>query len=499
MFKIGSVFILSLFLFACAIPESKVLVDKNVNVVSRVYDNPVVLNIDTSTTNFILDTKPENKFMGAVKANVPVGKILTEYSQVYMSKAFPNFKEGGRSGSVEELVISLEVKNTKWWFNSVGKYGRVKAQLVVSVDLISFGNRISNKEYTVVKFDELRSMVGPKGLSASLSKSFSQCVETVYEEMLNDISKNGILASVLRERQNYVGQKQPVAVTRQIAPRKRPALPKMDSEPDIDQNIPRGQRAGRYDVAVVIGNRDYQVEGVPTVDYALNDARTMRNYLEMMFGYRPDNIIYLENATYAALSQVFGSDRDHRGKLFNYVKPGESRVFIYYVGHGAPDLDSGEAYFVPVDTDPQYLKTSGYRLKTFYNNLAQLPASQLTVVLDACFSGNSDSGLIFSGVSSLSLRAKQDYATLKNATVFASAQNDQVSTWYPEKRHSLFTYYFLKGLRGEADADRNAELTVAELEIYLAEFVPFMARRLKGNEQHPTVSGDRQRVLTVLE
>ena len=273
----------------------------------------------------------------------------------------------------------------------------------------------------------------------------------------------------------------------------------VDLKVDIDDKIPNGAKAGTYDVAVVIGNRNYRRAGVPAVDYAIRDARTMNSYLIKTMGFDKRNIIYIEDAGLADFFQVFGSNNNYRGKLYNFVKADQSKVFIYYVGHGAPELKTGDAYFVPVDADPQYLKNSGYLLKTFYDNLGKLPATQITVVLDACFSGNSDKGLIFSGVSSLTLKLKDDLKQPDNVTVIASSQNNQVSTWYPEKRHSLFTYYFLKGLGGEADSDRNSKLTVAELETYLQDKVPYEARRLKGNEQNPSISGDRQHVLAILK
>ncbi|MBW6511257.1 MAG: caspase family protein [Desulfuromonadaceae bacterium] len=266
---------------------------------------------------------------------------------------------------------------------------------------------------------------------------------------------------------------------------------------DVDENIPTGKQAGRDDVAVVIGNRSYGVAGTPNVDYALRDAAVMREYLVKTLGFDAKNILYVENATYAGFAQLFGREGDHRGKLNNYVVPGKSDVFVYYVGHGAPDPESGDAYFVPVDADPQYLGTGGYRLQTFYDNLAKLPAKSITVVLDSCFSGNSAGGLLFKGVSSISLRAKAVVAPAR-LTVFASSRDDQMSNWYDEKRHSLFTYYFLKGLGGEADADNNRKVTVAELATYLDAEVPRMARRLKGAAQAPQISGDRSAVLADL-
>jgi uncharacterized caspase-like protein len=180
------------------------------------------------------------------------------------------------------------------------------------------------------------------------------------------------------------------------------------------------------------------------------------------------------------------------------VKPNVSNVFVYYVGHGAPDLNNQEAYFVPVDANPQYLSTNGYKLQTFYTNLGKLQAKRLTVVLDACFSGNSDQGLLFSGISPAVIKVKQGNQ-LPNGIVITSAGTDQVSAWYPEKKHSLFTYFFMKALQGEADSNKDKAITVAELSDYLRENVPYMARRLKGIEQQPVVAGNGNDVIVTLK
>ena len=105
-------------------------------------------------------------------------------------------------------------------------------------------------------------------------------------------------------------------------------------------------------------------------------------------------------------------------------------------------------YFVPVDANPRDLKSNGYRLQTFYDNLAKIPAKKMTVVLDACFSGNSEKGLLFKDISPALVKVKKEFQGPANAVLITSAAVDQVSTWYREKRHSLFTYYFLKGPSG---------------------------------------------------
>jgi hypothetical protein len=83
-------------------------------------------------------------------------------------------------------------------------------------------------------------------------------------------------------------------------------------------------------------------------------------------------------------------------------------------------------------------------------------------------------------------------------SVFAAATGSQLASWYPEKGHSLFTYWFLKGLKGEADADKDGAIALGEMKAYLGENVTYSARRLYGRDQTPEVRGLSDRVLLQL-
>jgi hypothetical protein len=283
-------------------------------------------------------------------------------------------------------------------------------------------------------------------------------------------------------------------------PKQKPKLaPPQQDIVDVDINIPRGgEKAGKYDIAVVIGNRDYATYA-DSVEYAIRDAAVMKEYLKTLMGYDPANILYYENANLSQFFNLFGTRDEPRGKLADYVKAGESRVFIYYAGHGAPDVDSNESYFVPVGADIQRLKINGYRQQTLYDNLAKLGAKSVTVVLDTCFSGMSPTGgFLVKGISAVS-RTPSKVDTSGNILRITSSGDNQVSTWYPEMKHGLFTYYYLKGLRGEADANRDGKITAAEMRVWLEEHVPYWANRLNGKQQKPEVKGDDSAVLAVLK
>jgi len=287
-----------------------------------------------------------------------------------------------------------------------------------------------------------------------------------------------------------------VVIQAKKTPGQQPAAQPADSlSIDVERDIPQGQAAGPFDVAVVIANGHYAVKGVPHVTYAFRDAGVMKEYLIRTFGLKPENIIEARDATKGTFETLFGGPDDPRGKLHAWVKPGKSRVLIYYVGHGAPSPDTGEGVFVPTDADPDYISKSGYPLSVFYGNLKALPAKEVVVVLDACFSGRTQEGFLFKNVSPGMLRVKETAAGLQQGAVLASSQGNQMSAWYPDKQHSLFTYYFLKGLQGEADADRNKVLTVGEMGAYLSEHVSYWAGRLAGKRQEPRMEGNPDLVL----
>ena len=82
-----------------------------------------------------------------------------------------------------------------------------------------------------------------------------------------------------------------------------------------------------------------------------------------------------------------------------------------------------------------------------------------------------------------------------NIDLFSSSKADEISSWYPEKRHSLFTYFFLKGLQGDADKNKDGSITTAELDEYIAENVPYVARRLYGRKQTPAFTGQESNVV----
>ena len=241
------------------------------------------------------------------------------------------------------------------------------------------------------------------------------------------------------------------------------------------------------DIAVIIGNADYKKgKDIPNVTPAYADAAGIKNYIKQSLGISDENIIFLKDASQAELIATFGSKENPKGQLFNYVKAGKSRVFVYYSGHGAPGGENGSSYIVPTDAQASLIDLNGYSLKTLYKNLSKIPAKSVTVVLEACFSGASQSGSVITKASPIYLKAKET-GVPPNITVIAAGAANQIASWEQDSSSGLFTKYFLKGMSGEADAkpygNGDGKVGYDELGRYFKETLTYWARRYYGREQ----------------
>jgi len=82
----------------------------------------------------------------------------------------------------------------------------------------------------------------------------------------------------------------------------------------------------------------------------------------------------------------------------------------------------------------------------------------------------------------------------ENFNVFSASSGSEISGSLPEADHGLFSYFLMKGLEGNADANNDKKITNGELLSYVRCNVTRQAVRL-GREQTPQLQGDENRVL----
>jgi len=261
-----------------------------------------------------------------------------------------------------------------------------------------------------------------------------------------------------------------------------PAAPVVSSS-DVDR-LPAATVKPRQNAhAVLIGIEQYQQE-LPKADFAARDAEVVGQYLTRTMGYAGENVVVLLNhrAAKAAIEKYI------EGWLPDRVEPGDS-VFIYFSGHGAPNTKTGKAYLVPYDGDPVFVEQTGYPLDRLYDRLAALPAKEVIVMLDSCFSGAGGRSVIAEGMRPMLLSVENPALANGKVVVLAASSGAQVSSTYKQEGHGLLTYFFLKGLQGEADQNLDSRIELRELYEYLKPQVERVARRDFHNEQTPQLLG----------
>jgi hypothetical protein len=260
---------------------------------------------------------------------------------------------------------------------------------------------------------------------------------------------------------------------------------RQDGPVDVD-DPPPARAPDRHAAAVIVGIERYG-DRIPGVRYAERDALVFRQYAQNVLRVPEENIIYLANdkATKGAIEMAI------EAQLPAIVTPGKSDVYVYYAGHGAPEVEKKAPYLVPYDGNPDFPGKSCYGLGALYGAVGKLQARSVTVILDACFTGSAgrtDTPVgLFADARPLFVAPIMG-SLPHGVAVLAASSGTQLSSGYAAKGHGLFTYYLLKGLQGEAYGP-DGKLTLATLHKYLAEEVPARARRL-GRQQTPVLLGE---------
>jgi len=304
---------------------------------------------------------------------------------------------------------------------------------------------------------------------------------TPREAALSHRNIGGIAALLEKAERKQQGLPDEVPAARTAAAPAAPAAqapapvpePAKAAASDIDFPARRGAEHPD-DFALVIGIEEYQ--SLPKADFGARDAMTVRRHLEAL-GFPARNIISLEG------SQATSS------KLKSYLEEWlplnvktTSTLFVYYSGHGAPDTKTGEAYLVPWDGDPKFLKSTALPLKSLYASLAKTKAKRVIVALDACFSGAGGRSVLAQGARPLVAKAADLAPSEGKLTILAAASGDEITGTLAEQSHGLFTYHLLKGLTADPKASAKT------LYDYLKPRVQDDARR-ENREQTPVLAG----------
>lgn len=247
--------------------------------------------------------------------------------------------------------------------------------------------------------------------------------------------------------------------------------------------------------AIIIAVSDYRKEGgFSPLPYALRDARAFKDVLVRSLGFSEERIILLENPTKEEIERALGD------RLPKDVKE-DDRVLIFFSGHGESrkpgygDKKTGNekrvGYLIPVNGNRDRLHSTAISMSQIEDLSYLIPSRQLLFIIDACKSGLA--GHLHKGgpLTSTTRKQVEEFIKSNGRQILTATGPDEDAYGGRDKWNglSIYSYYLIRGLKGEADNNKDGVVTVYELLNYLRDKIP---KEVDQMPQLYTLSGDGQ-------
>ena len=185
-------------------------------------------------------------------------------------------------------------------------------------------------------------------------------------------------------------------------------------------------------IALLFGNSRYQ-SPIPSLLSPSRDVDQVAASLGQKLGFE---VRVIKNATKADMVRAVAA-------LAREVGSADS-VFVYYAGHGYLMDDTNMGYWIPVDGS---VKTAAQWISNtdISKLLGAIPARQLMLVSDSCFSGS----LAREQAVSAGPRTRQELLRKRSVIVLSSGGEEPVSD-EGKDGHSVFAWHFLRSI-GQLD------------------------------------------------
>jgi hypothetical protein len=243
---------------------------------------------------------------------------------------------------------------------------------------------------------------------------------------------------------------------------------------DVDQ-IPAPasnfQQPQTYLVSIGVGSyRDRQMQ---PRKYASRDAETIANYFQSLGGIPPSNVRLLQNW------KALRTDMDEVLLDWLPLHSAKNAVVILYFSGQAVVTPTGNVLLAPYDGTTA-APTRLYPLKDIESSLARLKAKHVIFLFDGVVSR-------LRGDAKTKVVAPRWELGSPNITRLIGGEEFTKGLEDDKHRHGLFTYYLLKGLRGDADTNRDGVVTLWETAEYVRQKVSWAARTRFNVEQRPQI------------
>ena len=283
---------------------------------------------------------------------------------------------------------------------------------------------------------------------------------------------------------------------------------------ELGENIPLVETE-REAIGIVLGNPDFWLPEISGNASTKEDVNIVREYFHNLYGMDNHTIVpsqywfFQGGISSRDFHAIFDTDLGYiRKKIESKVKYSGVKsldIVLYYSGEGT--THHGEKVLIPFDADPTN-DYSFYTLKELYDNLSGLQKlreiNDITIFMDVDFNHPAFAQQLKSPKPAeepdskkkkkkKKKKGQQEDVVVKPSaltpppgiTAFYASTTEQLSYDHPDFKNGIFTYFLLKGLRGEAD-NGDKEVTISELYKYISKHVSDTTGKLyKTHPQFP--------------
>lgn len=210
--------------------------------------------------------------------------------------------------------------------------------------------------------------------------------------------------------------------------------------------------------AVLVGINHYADPYISDLTVCVDDVTSVQQLLAP--GYHATQL--LTDATPEALP-TRANILSALGAIAQAAGPDDLLLF-YFSGHGL--AEGSTSYLLPYDARLTALKHTALAMHDLHELLAQSAARAKVIILDACHSG----AALGKAAPTMTAEFIQGvFAEAEGMAILASCKQGQRSWEWTEQRRSVFTYYLLEALGGQADYDRKGFVTVSDVNRYIVD------------------------------
>jgi len=211
-------------------------------------------------------------------------------------------------------------------------------------------------------------------------------------------------------------------------------------EPETQPIAPVIQKVRHYH-ALLFGNNAYKLP-IPALDTPVGDVDSIAEVLRSNFGYETQIV---HDASKAQIIEAIN-------KIAAESKP-EDSVLLLYAGHGYLDDETKMGYWIPVDAS---VKTAAGWISNsdIAKLLSAIPARQLILVSDSCFSGSLTREQKFTAASTEEVDA---ILNRRSVIAFSSGDEEPVSD-AGKDNHSIFAWNLISRLEKIEDVTPGYEV-----------------------------------------